>query len=162
MSLPVSFVSVTFNDNTVKSNGQAESTTASFPIATLSAANYAAKAALIDALLAAVGGIVIGVEAKEETTFLRSFISADPASSALAQRENKWLMRYHDATTQQKYQVSVGTADLTKLADHSEFLDLTGGDGAALKTAFEAIVVSPGNSANAVVLDTVQFVGRNT
>lgn len=162
MSLPVSFVSVTFNDNTVRPNGTPENTNASFPITTLTAANYTAKASLIDALLTAIGSIVLGVEAKEETVFLRSFISADPASSALAQRENKWLMRYHDAVTQQKFQVSVGTADLTKLMPHSEFIDLTAGDGAALKTAFEAIVVSPDNAANAVVLDTVQFVGRNT
>jgi len=65
-------------------------------------------------------------------------------------------------TTGQKYRVSLPTADLSVLPNNSEFLDLTGGVGLALKDAFEAVVRSPGNGANAVTLDSVQFVGRNS
>jgi len=80
----------------------------------------------------------------------------------LAQREKKWLARYHDATNGQKFQVSWGTADLSLHMTNSEFLDLSTGAGAALKAAFEDVVVSPNDSSHAVVLDSVQFVGRNT
>lgn len=162
MAKPVSFVSVTFNDNTVRGNGSVESTTISVPVITLTAANLTAQLALHDALIAALDDITLGVEAKEETTLIRSAISAAAASSSLAQRENKYLLRYHGNTLQEKFQVSVGTADLTKLMPNSEFIDLTASEGLALKTAFEAVVRSPGDGAETVTLDSVQFVGRNT
>jgi len=162
MALPISFWSFTFNDNTVKDNGQPETTTISLPITTLNAGNLVAQTALMTALENAIEAIVIGTSAKNEITLTRAILSALPASSQLAQRENKWLMRYHGTTLAQKFQASIGTADLLELPSGSEFLDLTAGDGLALKTAFEAIVKSPNDSAETVILDSVQFVGRNT
>jgi hypothetical protein len=162
MALPVSFMSLTMNDNTLRPNGTPESTTISLPITTLSAANYAAQSALIAALVTALEGITIGNPAKTETTILRSILSSTPASDPLAQRENKFLLRYHGTTLNVKFQASIGTADLTQLMTNSEFVDLGSGAGAALKSAFEAIVKSPNDAAEAVVLDSVQFVGRNT
>jgi len=162
MALPVSFMSLTMADNTLKGNGTPETTTISLPVTTLTAGNYAAKSALIAALVTALEGITIGNPAKSETVILRDIISAAAASDPLAQRENKFLLRYHGATLNQKFQASIGTADLTQLMTNSEFIDLTGGTGAALKSAFEAIVQSPNDAAEAVVLDSVQFVGRNT
>jgi hypothetical protein len=162
MALPVSFVSLTMNDNTLRPNGTPESTTISLPVTTLSAANYAAQSALIAALITALEGITIGNPAKSETTILRSIISSTPASDPLAQRENKFLLRYDGTTLNVKFQASIGTADLTQLMTNSEFVDLSSGAGAALKSAFEAIVKSPNDAAEAVVLDSVQFVGRNT
>jgi hypothetical protein len=162
MALPVSFVSLTMNDNTLRPNGTPESTTISLPVTTLSAANYAAQSALIAALITALEGITIGNPAKTETTILRSIISTTPASDPLAQRENKFLLRYHGTTLNVKFQASIGTADLTQLMTNSEFVDLTAGAGLALKDAFEDIVKSPNDAAEAVVLDSVQFVGRNT
>lgn len=163
MALPVSFSSMTINDNTInQKTGEPESTNWSVPVTTLTAANYVAKKALIDDLNTAVDSIIIGMIAKKEVVIDRTLVSALPAASTLAQRENKWLLRYVDTVTSQKFRVSIGTADLTELPDNSEFLDLTAGDGLALKTAFDAIVVSPDNSSNAVSLRSVQFVGRNT
>jgi len=162
MALPVSFMSLTMADNTVRSNGTPETTTISLPVTTLTAGNYAAQSALIAALVTALEGITIGNPIKSETVILRDIISAAAASDVLAQRENKYLLRYHGATLAQKFQASIGTADLTQLVDHSEFIDLTSGTGAALKSAFEAIVKSPDDASEAVVLDSVQFVGRNT
>jgi len=162
MALPVSFMSLTMADNTVKANGQPETTTISLPVTTLSAANYAAQSALIAALVTALEGVTIGNPAKSETVILREIISASPASDVHAQRENKWLIRYHGNTLEQKFQASIGTADLDQLIANSEFMDLTTGAGAALKSAFEAIVKSPNDAAEAVTLDSVQFVGRNT
>lgn len=162
MALPVSFYSLTLNDNTLRSNGIPESTNSEIAITTLTAANYAAQSALIAALQTAIDDVVIGVLAKATTTILRSILSSSPASSPLAQRENKWLLRYHGNTLQQKFQVSIGTADLSLLSNNSEFLDLTTSPGSALKSAFEAIAKSPDDGAESVTLDSVQFVGRNT
>jgi hypothetical protein len=162
MTLPVSFVSQVLLDNTVKANGEPESASYALPVTTLTAANYVAKKALIDVLTVAVGGVTLGNVKKTEVTILRDITAASPPSNIAAQRENKLLIRYHDAITLQKYRASIPTFDLTTLPAHSEFLDLTAGVGQALKDAFEAIVVSPGDSANSVVLDSAQFVGRNT
>lgn len=158
----VSWFSETIFDSTVKANGQPESTTWRVPIATLTAANYVAKSALITALTAAVDALILGNVNKDVTTILENIASLAPAATQLAQRENKLLLRYRDGATNQKFTVSIGTFDLSKLPLHSEFLDLTAGDGAALKAAFEAIVVNPLTAANPVTLDNAQFVGRNT
>jgi len=166
MSLPLSFYSETYNDNTLNpKTKQPEFSTWEVPITTLTAANYTAQKVLIDELSNAVADLVIGVLAKATVIFERQLVSADRASSKLAQRENKWLMRYTDNTSHQKFRVSVGTADLTQLPDDgSEFLDITTVDslGNNLKIAFEAIVKSPDDASHAVTLQSVQFVGRNT
>lgn len=162
MALPVSYYTMTLADNTKKPNGEPETTSSQVPIITLTPANVAATLTLAGNLQTALAAIVIGRFLKREATYDRTVLGNEPAASNLAQRENKWLMRYHDATTFQKFQVSVGTADLTLLAGNSEFLDLTADEGLALKTAFEAVIVSPADSAHTVVLDTVQFVGRNS
>lgn len=161
MALPVSFVSLTMNDNTRKSNGQPESGTIKLPIVTLTAANLTATLTLITNLINALEGITIGNPAKSEIVLSREIISVNPAATAQAQRENKFLLRYHGATLGQKFVASLPTADLDQVATNSEFVNLAAGTGAALKTAFEAVVKSPNDAAEAVVLDSVQFVGRN-
>lgn len=162
MALPISWYSQTIADNTVRSNGQPETTSFSVPVSTMTPANAAAQETAMGSLRAAIQGIILGNSFKYEEVYARTDNGATPAASALAQRENKWLMRYHDAVNGQKFQVSVGTADLTKKMANSEFVDLSTGAGATLKTAFEAVVVSPNDGSHAVVLDSVQFVGRNT
>lgn len=163
MALPISFYSVTVNDNTVKANGMPESSNMRVPITTLTPANVAATATLCGNLLTALVAVTIGQVAKHTMLYDETIVSADPAASQLAQREKKWLLRYHDATTGKKFSVSYPCADLTKLPNHEEFLDLAdAGVGAALKTAFEAVVVSPDDPSHSVVLDSVQYVGRNS
>lgn len=162
MPLPLSFYGITVYDHTVNSKGQPESTSMQIPVATLTPANVAAQITLANNLQTALAAIVLGTFAKSESTYARNLLGTTPAASPLAQRENKWLMRYHDATTFQKFQVSIGTADLTLVSGNTEFLDLTADEGLALKTAFEAVVVSPADSTHATILDSVQFVGRNT
>lgn len=162
MPLPLSFYSLTVADNTLKPNGEPETTSMTFPVTTLTPANVAAQITLAGNLKVALAAITLGNFLKDESTYARNLLGAGAAASTLAQRENKWLMRYHDATNFVKYQVSIGTADLTLLPPNGEFLDLTAGDGLALKTAFEAVVVAPGDSTHATILDSVQFVGRNT
>jgi hypothetical protein len=161
MALASSFFTTTYNDNTIN-NGKPESTSASFPIITLTAANLVATETLVGNLENAIADIVIGQLAKTEYTLNRLKISDDAAGDVAAQRENKWLMRYHGNNLKEKFRISLGTADLQVLPNHSEFLDLTADPGLALKTAFEAVVRSPGDAAETVTLDSVQFVGRNT
>lgn len=162
MPLPLSYFSATVADNTQKSNGEPETSSFQVAITTLTPANVAATETLAGNLLSAIQAITIGANQNKVLTYARTILGASPAASTAAQRENKWLCRYHDATNYKKYVVSLPCADLTKLVSGSEFLVLTGGDGAAFKTAFEAVVVPPDDSSHTVVLDSVQFVGRNT
>lgn len=162
MALATSYFSQTIYDSTLKPNGTPESTNWRVPIATLTAGNVVAKSALVDALIAAVTALILGNIGSNEIVFDRDITSVAPAASQLAQRENKMLLRFSDGATLQKFTVSIGTFDLTALPLHSEFLDLTAGEGLALKTAFDAIVVNPTVAANPVTLNSVQFVGRNT
>lgn len=162
MALPVSYWGQTLNDNTLKPNGEPESGSFRVPVITLTAANLVAQQALHAALAAAVAGVTMGT-VRHTTTLLEETIgTSSPAASTLAQRENKYLCRYHDVTTGQKFRVSLPTADLAVLPNNSEFLDLTAGAGLALKDAFEDVVRSPADGSQAVSLDSVQFVGRNS
>lgn len=164
MALPVSFFSQTWADNTVKQNGEPETSNWGVAITTLTAANLVAKTALISALETAVTGLVIGNLTKDETVVNRITFTPGPASSPLAQRENKWLVRYHDASNSKKFRVSIPTADLTLLLPHSEFIDITTAatPGKVFVDAFEAIVVSPDDDSHTTQVDSIQFVGRNS
>lgn len=162
MAAPVSFVSLTYNDNTVKSNGEPESASLEVAVTTLTAANYVAQKALIDDLITKLNPFTLGEHAKTAITIDREVLSTDPASSKLAQRENKLLLRYHGASSNKKFRVSLPCFDLTTIPDHQEFVDLTAGDGLALKTAWELIVKSPDDALESTVLDSAQFVGRNS
>lgn len=161
MALPVSYYTLTIADNTVR-NGQPETTSVAVPITTLTSGNVVAQTTLVGNLQTAIAALTIGNLLKSEMLFSRTLIGAGAAADPLAQRENKLLLRYHDAVEFQKFQVSIGTFDLTFLIANSEYVDLAAGAGLALKTAFEAVVVSPADSAHAVILDSAQFVGRNT
>jgi len=158
VALPVSFLSLTMNDNT--SQPRQESSTTELAVTTLTAGNFTAQATLHSDLINALEGITIGNPAKTELVAARTRISDAPSSDVLAQKENRWLLRYHGATNFRKYVVSLGTADLSQIVDGTEFIDLTAGTGLALKTAFEAVVKDPNDAAEAVILDSVQYVVR--
>jgi len=163
MPAAVSFWGQTYNDNTRKGNGEPESSSFRIAVQDLTAANVAATQTALATLASAIDAVVIGQLASERLTFEDTFVSANIAASQLAQRENKLLLRYHSTTVPPvKYQVSLPTFDLTTLPSGSEFLDLTAGVGLALKTAFEAVARAPGDSAETVILDSAQFVGRNS
>lgn len=160
---PTSNYSVTLADNTKKKNGQGGETT-NFHVRTvnLTPANVAAQQLLAAAFLTAVSDITLGFTARTALTYADVDFGAVRPTDTRAQRENKWLCRYHDVTSLANFTVSIGTADLGDLPDGSEFLDLVGGDGLAFKDAFEDFVRSPDDDTHLVILDSVQFVGRNT
>jgi len=150
---------LTYNDNTVTSGGGAEKGRCRFNIVDLTAGNLAATQALLTTLLASIQAIVIGELNKERIVLSDTLSSSAPAASPLAQRENKWLVRYTDNVTHRIFKGEIPTADLTLLAGNSEFLDLAADEGLAFKNAFEAVVKSV--DGNAVSVISVQFVGRS-
>lgn len=160
MARPVSFVDQTFADYGSGKAPNGETSTVRYPVTTIIAGNYTTMQTAIAALCTAAAALQVGTEVKRTTIAAAVIQGSGPASSALAQRENKWLLRYHDATNNVKYQMEIPCADLTLLAPNSEMINTTLTAWTDFKTAFEAIVKSPDDD-NAVVLDSAQFVGRN-
>jgi len=127
----------------------------------LTAANFDAQVALNVALGTAIVGITRGHVQK--IVYSNEIISPTVPDDPLSQRENKWLIRYHDAVTSEDLgPLELGTADLTVLDPNNRGYAEMGDAGPvdAFVSAFEAYVVSPDD--NAVVVDSIQFVGRNT
>jgi len=87
------------------------------------------------------------------------------ASSASSQRENKLLVRYHDVTTLEKMSASIPTISLPALVFLSEARDFvnltTPAFMPALLTAWAAFVTNP-RTGNLTVIDSCEFVGRNS
>lgn len=160
MALPVSFLSLTINDNT--SVPKQENATSEVAVATITAANMVAQVALHDDLIDAIDALVIGQLAKRTLIAARTLLSGLPASDPLAQKENRWLVRYHGSTNFRKYVVTIPTADLSLLAGGSEYLDITtpATPGKAFADAFAAVVRDPNDVAESVVVDSIQFVSR--
>lgn len=162
MTVATSFWEISINDNTLKNNGEPEHASMSVAITTLNAGNLAATATLIAALKTAALAVIKGNVRQDTTTLLRPIPSVSRPSDTAAQRENKWLLRAHGATSGQKFRYSLPTADLALLPDGSEYLPLDADEGLALKTAFDAVVRNPNDASELLVLDSAQFVGRNT
>jgi len=160
VTVATSFYEISYNDNTLKSNGEPEHASTQLAITTLNAGNLAAQTTLIAALRTAISGVLLGDFRQDTITLLRPIPSVSRPSSTLAQRENKWLLRAHGATSGQKFRYSLPTADLSLLPDGSEFLDLSASPGDDLKSAFDAVVRNPNDASELLVLDSAQFVGR--
>jgi len=160
MARPASFVTLTYADHGSGKAPNGETSTVQYPVTTIIAGNYATMQTAIAALAVATQALSIGTETLRTTIAARVIQGAGPAASPLAQRENKWLVRYHDGTNNVKYTLELPCADLMLLGSNTEFIPDTATEYTDFKTAFEAIVKSPDDD-NAVVLDSIQFVGRN-
>jgi len=116
----------------------------------LTAANLAAQTTLADAFRDAVNDVILGVEAS--TAFnIATILSNSVPADVLAQRGVKWTLQGEDTTTHELFQNYIPTAELALLVSGSEELDLTAGDGLALKVAYDAFVRSPGDHAASLV-----------
>lgn len=153
MARPVSSFGIGFRDYSK------ETSRFSVFVTTITAANQVAELVLINALEAAIIAVTLGRAQKDEIVLERATLSALLPTSPDAQREKKWLVRYHDAVTGTPYQREIPCADLSTLAANTDFMDTGAGVFAALKTAWEAVVRSPDDN-NLTVLDTLEFVGR--
>lgn len=159
MARPISRITQTLQDyGTPGSGSGAEKSTWSVWTANLTAANFTAQQGLISALYTAALDLTLGSQAATSELAVSTQSSVEN-TNPLAQRENKWLVRYHD-TAGTKFTVEIPTADLSLLDTGTEFLDLTGTEAAAFKTAFEAVVRSPDDPTLTVTVDSIQFVGR--
>lgn len=116
----------------------------------------------LTALFSAVDGVVIG-NIDQATLNIQTPKDAGPGGNAankFAQRELKWLCRYHDDTTLEKYTLEIPCADAALLTGNTDFMDLEAGAGLTFKTDFDTHCIAP-RTGNEVVLDSVQLVGRN-
>lgn len=111
----------------------------------------------------AVEGITLGIVAKESWVGDATDLSAAVPTDPNAQVERKWLVRYHDTVTQKKYRSEIPTAELAtgRLLPASDFADLTEAGMLAFVTWFNGFARSPDSDTNAVVIDSIQHVGRN-
>jgi len=160
MAYPVSRSSMTLQDyGTPGSGSGAEKSNVGWWLPTITAGNIVAVLGAQVTLRSAILDLVLGGQAA-------SIVVAQEVTGAVnitdpeAQRENKWLVRYHD-TSGKKWSLEIPTAKLSLLDTGTEFLDMAGTEAAAFKTAFEAGAVSPGD-ASAVTVDSIQFVGRRS
>lgn len=112
---------------------------------------------------AAIEGITEGIVAKEQWVGDSTDLSALAPTAVTAQVERKWLGRYHDTVTQKKYRFEIPTAELVtgRLLANSDFANMADTNMAAFKSWFDGFARSPDNDTNAVVLDSMQHVGRN-
>lgn len=136
-------------------------------VAAINVGSIVAVLAGITDLQTAIDNITLG------TVFQKAWGDRDtesnelPASTA-AHRENKLLVVYRDATTEQTHTVTVPTidsADLVFLPGAGDAVAFTAGNGAtadmqAFVTAFEANVKDR-VTGNAVEIVEMHFVGRN-
>lgn len=120
-----------------------------FNIGDLTSVSLPGALTQMGALRTAIEGVILG-NVSQSRWGDADFISRTPPSDPLAQRGVKWTLLLEDNTTHTISKQLVPTADLSLLADGEEDLDLTGTEGAALKTAVEALVKSP--AGNAVTL----------
>lgn len=134
-----------------------------FPIPDLTAGNIVATLADCATLVAATQNITRCLVTSWYITTEETVLSADVRSANTdANREAAWLVRYTDATTFEKFRLQVpGPNDAHKDASNRKYADLTTPNVTvdAFRDAFEALV-QPG--ANAVVVQNMEWVGRNT
>lgn len=138
-----------------------ETTTFRVNTADLTAANFDAQVALNVALGVGIVGITRGH--LQKISYGNEIVSPAVPDDPLSQRENKWLIRFHDVVNNvAQSPIELGTADLTMLDPNNRGYAHIGDGGAvdAFVDAFEAYVLS--KDGNAVAIDSIQFVGRNS
>lgn len=128
-------------------------------IADLTAGNFAAQDAAMDALSTAVAAVTRGTINKDQRVAVETTIPGAPPASNEAQRETKWLVRATDDVTGFAVTFTIPTADLTFLVSGTGAMDLVGAEGAALVSAIEGVVTS--RLGNAITVVEIVHVGRN-
>lgn len=154
MAAPTSRVTVSWKDH------NAEASHLGLWITTLTAGNIVAQTTLINSLVSALSAVTLGNQQRQSIVLSDSNLAGGYPTDPFAQRETKWLLRYYDSVTFEKFVSEVPCADLALLSPYTQFADMTGTEFAALKTAWELIVRGP-NDNNLTILESAQHVGRN-
>lgn len=132
---------------------------------TLSAGNFAAVAGTggdIDDLEAAIADVTIGLQVKKTVQAIDTGSGVGNATDPYAQRELKWLISYHDTTTNAPYQCELPCPKLDGglLSGNPDGdADLTDAAWVAFIAAFEQVARSP--TSGVTVIDRIRLVGRN-
>lgn len=138
-----------------------ESSSYGFRTAVLTAANFDAQHTLKVALAAAITGICGGIK-QSDSEMNVDVVSNQPSDEPTDQRENKWLVQYHEtATPTATFKLELPCAKLAELDPNDRKHAHIGDAGVvdAFVTAFEAYALSPNGAA--VTVDEITFVGRN-
>ena len=138
-----------------------EPSTVRYPIPDLTAGNIAGILADAATLVAALQNITRCLVTSWRISTGETVVSAlERSPNTDANREAAWLHRFADTTTFEKFTLTVpGPNDGDKDPANRKYALLTDVDIAAYKSAFEALVT---NGANAVVINSMEWVGRNT
>jgi len=139
-----------------------ETSTVSFDITTITAANFDATNTAVNALSTAILGIQTENSLQTKRVMAAdNFISRAKAEEKATQREHLWVLTLEDDTTHRLFTHQVPQADVSLVGTDVDTLDLAAGVGATLKTAVEAVVKAPGTG-NSVSLAAVHYTGSRT
>lgn len=95
---------------------------------------------------------------EKQTLFVDDFSAVPPVDESML-RGRKWVIRYQDTTTFQKYRLEIPCAKVTNLTlPNSEKADMARQEWVNFKVAFEEIVRS--NDGHSVVMLGAYLVGR--
>lgn len=126
---------------------------------------WVAQKALADAFFDKINGVTLGLFVKTVYGVEDILNPVGLPASASAQRENKLLVRYHDAVTSKILTATIPTIDLPNLVfltEAKDKVDMTTPLAiSSLKTAWEDFIVNP-ETGNLTIIDSLEFVGRNT
>lgn len=126
--------------------------------------NYEDNNTAAAAFVAAINGATLGVLVRWQYQNEHVVDPVSKAASASAQRENKILIRYHELMTLRPMTATLPTVDLPNLVfetDAKDFVSLTSPAFMPALTAAWAAFVT-GQAGNLTVIDSAEFVGRNT
>jgi len=127
----------------------------------LTEGNLVAQQGYAPDLAAAVDNLIIGELVKQQIAMVPLDTPAIPVN-IYAQRELKWEITYQGAVSGKKFQVEIGTPDLTdNTVPNSDIADLTSDDWVAFLAAWSAYVKSPDNGTEATTVIAARLVGRN-
>ncbi len=150
---------------TVQSIVKKETSPVNFDTYQITAGNIAAWDAEWATYKTTLDAIIIGVIRDEDVKVYDNLLDAAMPASDFARRELKLLVRYHEVTSGAKFRSEIPCPDLTALTLESgdaNFVNLAdAGVMAAWVTAAEAIMRSPDDPTEAILIDSAQVVGRN-
>jgi hypothetical protein len=126
---------------------------------TITPANQAAQVTNIDSLLDAIAAITLGQEQSRRILLSSTQVSSLLPTSVDAQREKKWLLRYHDVAGR-RFSTEIPCADLSLLNTNSDFINTSSSLWVTLTSAWAVAVVSPEDPTRSTVLDSAEYVGR--
>lgn len=136
------------------------------PITALTIAGFLTQ---FGALQDATDAIVLGTRRKQSWIGDRTVVSNAYPTNPAAQREAKLRVTYMDTTTEENFELSIGTIDFSKLVFVPGGGDAVIFAGASASTeikdwvtAFEAMAKSPRDATHAVQVTQMRFVGVNS